>query len=113
TSNYTLDLPPVLQKRRIKNTFHVALLKPYFASSDALFPNRITPEPYDFGSGDDQEWYVNEIIGHRRNDSGKLEYEVRWSLGDTTWEPHEECKKLEALDRYLELHKVKFPSQLP
>jgi hypothetical protein len=113
TSTYVVDLPPVLQRRRVKNTFHVSLLRPYQASSDALFPNRATPEPYDFGAGDDQEWYVDDIIGHRRNNLGKLEYEVRWSLGDTTWEPHEECKRLEALDRYLELHRVHFPSQLP
>ena len=29
------------------------------------------------------------------------------------WEPHEGCKHLEALDRYLELQGIKCPAQLP
>jgi len=111
-STYTLELPVALQSRRIVPKFHASLLRPYHASSDTMFPNRAQPEPYDFGAADDQEWFVDELLGHRWT-NGKLEYEVRWSLGDTTWEPHEECKRLEALDRYLELQGVKRPSQLP
>jgi hypothetical protein len=42
----------------------------------------------------------------------KKKLEVRWSLDDTTWEPQEACKQLEALDRYLELHGVKRPANL-
>jgi hypothetical protein len=113
TSNYTLELPTALQARRLHPTFHVSLLRPYHASDDAMFPNRVHPEPYDFGAADDQEWFVEEIVGHRWVDGNKLELEVRWSLGDTTWEPQEACKQLEALDRYLELHGVKRPANLP
>jgi hypothetical protein len=112
TSNYELELPTALQKRRINPTFHVSLLRPYHASDDAMFPNRVHPEPYDFGAADEPEWFVDELIGHRWvND--QIEFEVRWSLGDTTWEPHDVCKRLEALDRYLELHGVKRPANLP
>jgi hypothetical protein len=113
TSNYTLELPTALQAHRLHPMFHVSLLRPYHASDDAMFPNRVHPEPYDFGAADDQEWFVEEIVGHQWVDGNKLELEVRWSLGDTTWEPQEACKQLEALDRYLELHGVKRPANLP
>jgi len=63
-SNYTLELPTALQARGIISTFHISLLRPYHASSDALFPNRLQPEPYDFGAPDNQEWFVDDIIGH-------------------------------------------------
>jgi hypothetical protein len=112
TSTYTLQLPTALQSRRIHPTFHASLLKPYRPSDDALFPNRTQPEPYDFGAEDDQEWFVDDILGHRWTKDRRLEYEVRWTGGDTTWEPHAECKNLEALDRYLELQGVARPSQL-
>jgi hypothetical protein len=112
SSTYTLQLPTALQKRRINPTFHASLLRPYHPSDDALFPNRAQPEPYDFGAADDQEWFVDDILGHRWTTDGHIEYEIRWSAGDTTWEPHAECKDLEALDRYLELQGAKRPSQL-
>jgi len=47
TSNYVLELPEALMERRIVPTFHISLLRPYNASSDALFPDRTQPEPYD------------------------------------------------------------------
>ena len=39
TSNYTLELPVALQERQIVPTFHVGLLRPYYQSSNAEFPN--------------------------------------------------------------------------
>jgi hypothetical protein len=84
-STYTLDLPVALQERRIVPKFHIALLRPYIASSDALFPNRAHPEPYDFGMADDHEWFVDEILGHRWKKGtklGDLEFEIWWSLGE-------------------------------
>ena len=102
-----------LQARRIVPTFHVSLLRPYRATDDLMFPNRVQPEPYDFGAPDDQEWFIDDLIGHRWSNGKDLEFEVRWSLGDTTWEDLSSCKDLEALDRYLELQGVKRPAQLP
>ena len=55
---------------------------------------------------------MDEILGHRWIDGKRIEYKVRWSVGDTTWEPHDNCKCLEALDRYLELQGVTHPTQL-
>ena len=111
-SNYVLELPAALVKRRILPRFHVSLLRPYHASNDLMFPNRSRPEPYDFGADNDQEWFVEDLLGHRWTAENELEFEVRWSLGDTTWESYDNCKDLAALDRYLELQGVKRPRQL-
>jgi hypothetical protein len=100
SSNYELELPEELKRRRIHPHFHVSLLRPHHPNDDALFPNRHTPEAYDFGAPDDTEWYVEEITAHRwvgRN----VQFEVKWSLGDTTWEPLANCNELAALDLYL------------
>ena len=113
TSNYRLELPAALQARKIKLLFHVSLLRPHHPSKDSMFPNRAQPEPYDFGAEDEQEWFVDEIVGHRWTGPRTVEYQVRWSLGDTTWESHANCGQLEALDRYLELHGVTSHSKLP
>ena len=56
---------------------------------------------------------MDDIIGHRWVGLKQIEYQVRWSLGDTTWEPHANCNKLAALDRYLELHGVATYTKLP
>ena len=113
TSNYVLELPTALQARRIHPKFHIALLRPHHPLEDAIFPNRAQPEPYDFGSPEEQEWFVDEIVGHRWATPKRVEYQVRWSLGDTTWEAHASCNNLAALDRYLELHGVATHTDLP
>jgi hypothetical protein len=41
TSNYELELPTALQKQRIHPMFHVSLLRPYHASDDTMFLNRV------------------------------------------------------------------------
>ena len=64
TSTYRVELPTALQDRRINPVFHVSLLRPYNASNDALFPNRIHPEPYDFRVPEDYEWFVDKLLGH-------------------------------------------------
>jgi len=102
TSQYTLSLPEELKKRRIVPSFHESRLRPYHENNDVLFPNREANVYYDFGEPDDQEWLVDEIVTHQWKGK-KLEFLVRWNLGDSTWEPYSECKELEALDRYLDL----------
>ena len=71
------------------------------------------PEPYDFGAPNEQEWFVDKIVGHRWVGPRTVEYEVRWSMGDTTWETHANCSKLAALDKYLELQGVTRHTLLP
>ncbi len=76
SSNYTLELPTALQTQGIISTFHVALLQPYHASSNALFSNHLQPEPYGFGAADDQEWFVDNIVSHQWKGPRELEYRV-------------------------------------
>src|ERR1700726_822976 len=102
TSNYELDLPDELVKRRIHPRFHVDLLRAHQPNDDALFPDRRTVDAYDFGAPEDAEWYMDEIVGHRWH-GRRIEFQVRWSLGDTTWENLATCDELEALDKYLEV----------
>jgi len=59
-----LELPIVLQEQQIHLMFHVLLLRPYQALNDAMFPDRVQPEPYDFGAPDGSEWFVDDILGH-------------------------------------------------
>jgi hypothetical protein len=112
TSNYVLELPPELVRRRVHPRFHVGLLRPHYPNDDALFPNRKKAEPYDFGAPENAEWYVDEIVGHRWK-ARSLEFLVKWNMGDSTWEPLANCDELEALDAYLTLMNVKEWQELP
>ena len=111
-STYTLELPPDLRARGIHPVFHASRLRRHEPNDSVLFPYRESLAPYDLGKPEDVEWLVDEIINHRW-DRGKLDFLVKWSLGDTTWEPYSECKDLEALDRYLELRGVQSWRALP
>ena len=105
-SNYVLELPAELTKRRIHPRFHVSLLRPHYPNDDALFPNRERAEPYNFGTPDDAEWFVDEIVGHRWK-GRNVEFLVKWNMGDSTWEPLGNCNELAALDQYLMLMNIK------
>ena len=112
-STVTLELPPALIARRISPTFHTGLVRKFITNNDKLFPKRDAKSFYDFRQDDEQEWLIKEITSHRWPNSKELELEVRWTLGDTTWEPLAVCKDLEALDLYLELQGVAHPRDLP
>ena len=65
-----------------------------------------------YGTPEDEEWFVDAIIGHAWK-GRKIEFNIQWSLGDTTWEPYEHCKDLAALDDYLKLYGVADWCSLP
>ena len=111
-SNYTLDLPIEMLERRINPTFHSSLLRPFEPNDDERFPHRDTSFLYDYGTPEDNEWWVDEITAHRWVGK-KVEFNVLWSLGDSTWEPLSACNELAALDDYLQLHGVKEWEALP
>jgi hypothetical protein len=60
-SNYMLQPPIALQQQKIIPSFHVSLLRPYHTLSNAMFPDWVQPNPYDFGALDEQEWFVDEM----------------------------------------------------
>ena len=93
SSNVMLELPPELRDRRISPTFHTNLVRPYIKNNDVLFPKREAKSYYDFGNNDEQEWFVDEILAHKWTDNN-LELQVKWTLGDVTWEPIDSCKKI-------------------
>ena len=111
SSNVTLELPQEFKDRKINPTFHTNLVRPYIKNDDILFPKRDTEVFYDFGNDKDQEWLVEEILAHKWTNNN-LELQVKWMLGDVTWEPLSSCKDLEALDIYLELRGAKAPRDL-
>ena len=112
TSNYKIELPTQLRARNLHDRFHRSRLRPHLANDDALFPHREAHMFYDFGTPDDQEWLVEEILAHKW-DKRELSFQVHWNMGDTTWETLDTCKDLQALDAYLQLIGVEDPSDLP
>ena len=113
TSTVTLELLPALVARWISLTFHTGLIRKFIANNNKLFPKQDAKSFYDFSQDDEQEWLVEEITSDQWPNSKELELEVRWTLGDTTWEPLAACKNLEALDLYLELRGIAHPCDLP
>src|SRR6266581_4578402 len=76
------------------------------------FPPREVNIFYDFGEDPDCEAQVCEILGHAwAQDS--IWFKVKWELGDTTWEPLENCNELIHLDEYLMLQNAVDINDLP
>ena len=111
-STYKLELPEDLRKRRIHDTFHVNLLRPFIPNDDDKFPNRDHSDAYDLGAPPDAEFTVNEIVEHRWI-KGNIQFKVHWNDGDATWESLEKCNVLAALDDYLKIKGCKRPEDLP
>ena len=109
--NVTLELPQEFKDRKINPTFHTNLVRLYIENNDIWFPKRDTKVFYDFGNNEDQDWLIEEILAHNWTNNN-LEFQVKWTLGDVTWEPLSSCKDLEALDLYLELRGAKAPWDL-
>ena len=59
-------------------------------------------EPREFRDQKEGEYLVNKILGHRWSKNGKrIQFLVRFELGDSQWLSWTECKRLAALDAYL------------
>ena len=100
--NVTIELPQEFKDRQINPTFHTNLVWSYIKNNDILFPKRNTKVYYNFGNKEDQEWLIEENLAHKWT-KNELEFQIKWTARDVTWELLSSCKGLEALDNYLEL----------
>ena len=66
---------------------------PYIKNNDILFLKRDTKVYYNFENNEDQEWLVEEILAHKWTNND-LEFQVKWMVGDITWELLSSCKEL-------------------
>jgi len=64
-STYRVELPAQLQAQNLHDWFHRSKICPYHTNDDVLFPHWEAHMLYDYGTPDDQEWLVNEIIAHK------------------------------------------------
>ena len=100
--------------------FHVSKSRPHTANDDQLFPKRDVKFYYNFGAPDPNEWLADEIVGHRWI-GNRVEFEVRWLNGLTSWEPVKRVSDTSQYRAYLELKAVtdwrrlarKAPAEVP
>ena len=101
TSTYHLDLPESSARHPV---FHAALLRPFVANDDSLFPSCAHAQPGPVVTEDGvQEWYVDKILDRQRRGRG-YRYLVCWrgyGPEHDEWLPGAQVADLEALDAYL------------
>ena len=81
-------------------------------NDDEKFPAQDSRKAYDFAQSADQEWFIDEIVGHEWHNNSLFLF-VQWTVEGVTPEPLSGVDDIEALDRYLELMGVATPRQLP
>lgn len=95
THAYKLLLPSSM---KVHPVFHVSLLEPY--ATDPL-PGQVKPPAPPVIVDEQEEWFVEEV--YDVSPKGPLRYLVKWvGYHDPTWEPYENVKDCEALDKFYE-----------
>jgi hypothetical protein len=91
----------------IHNAFHACLLTPYI-ENDIHGPNYTRP-PAELIDGEDEEWEVERIIGHRKQGRDH-QYHVMWKgypISKATWEPESAfAHASDTLQEYKRLRKL-------
>ena len=64
-STVMLELPPELTAWQMHPTFHMSLVRAHIPNNDERFPHRDMAMCYVFGTTDEPEWFVNDILAHR------------------------------------------------
>ena len=101
---YQLELPKTW---KIYDTFHAVHLSPY-KETPQYGPNRTRPPPELIDN--EEEYEVDHIVRHKRNNKGQLLFLIRWkNYGpeDDSWEPSSNLKhSRETLEEYKKRHNL-------
>ena len=101
---YQLELPKTW---KIYDSFHPVHLSPY-RETPQYGPNKTRPAPDLIDN--EEEYEMDHIVRHKRNNKGNLLFLVRWkgySMEDDTWEPASNLKHAkETLEEYKKRHKL-------
>ena len=81
-STVKLELPPELTAWWVHPTFHMSLVWAHIPNNDERFPHHDMALCYDFGTTDEPEWFIDEILAHCWVDRVHLEFQVHWTLGE-------------------------------
>ncbi|KIJ26307.1 hypothetical protein M422DRAFT_192411, partial [Sphaerobolus stellatus SS14] len=74
-STVGLELPPELLARGIHPMFCMKLIHSHIENDDEQFPNREVSTLYELGASNKQEWFIDEIIGHRWTNNRKIDFQ--------------------------------------
>ena len=69
-----LELLPELTAWRVHPTFHMSLIRAHVPNDNKRFPCHDTAMCYDFGTTDEPEWFIDEILAHHWVDQAHLEF---------------------------------------
>jgi hypothetical protein len=83
TSSYRVELPTLLHMWNLHDRLHCSKLRHYHVNDNALFPHQEAHMYYNFGTPNNREWLIDEILAHRW-DCDKLMFQVNWNIGETT-----------------------------
>ncbi|KAJ7640210.1 hypothetical protein B0H17DRAFT_854599, partial [Mycena rosella] len=82
-------------------------------NNEVIFPSREANRFYDFGMPDNQEWHVEEIMSHQWKSGRSVEFHIKWTAGNYTWELRTHLEECTSLDQYLEAMGVAKWQELP
>ncbi|KAL6300308.1 hypothetical protein BKA93DRAFT_829244 [Sparassis latifolia] len=110
-SSFRIELPWNLKRRGIYNVFHASLLHAHKPNDDRLFLRCLDSQIAEL-EDHDNEWAIDEIIGHTGAGTNTV-FEAVWKSGDRSWVPYMLIAHLGAMRAYLEALGVEQITHLP
>ena len=102
-ADFGLKIEEVIKDRVLESNFDDVVPQDIVEQAYAERKQRHTEEDDDGaaeeGEGEEVKHEVARVVKERQR-GGRLEYRVKWSMGDSTWEPLEHVEGLEALAEY-------------